>query len=196
MTRNPEPPSFLPQVSPLFGTIYDAVFLLAGGVARARAAVGGSWVSGAAVTSHLQDARVPGFCQALGGAEEAPFVLLDTDEAGDRLFATYMLDPTQGSLRSAGIPVHFPRGGQGPGPDPSCWFDPDIICNGGVEPGLIFISFLLVVGMGLTGAFLAHYVRQRLLHIQMVSGPNKIILTLDDITFLHPQGSTSRKNSA
>ncbi|KAM5214622.1 retinal guanylyl cyclase 1 [Hipposideros larvatus] len=183
----------LQQVSPLFGTIYDAVFLLAGGVARARAAAGGSWVSGAAVTSHLQDAQVPGFCQALGGAEEAPFVLLDTDEAGDRLFATYMLDPTQGSLRSAGIPVHFPRGGQGPGPDPSCWFDPDIICNGGVEPGLIFISFLLVVGMGLTGAFLAHYVRQRLLHIQMVSGPNKIILTLDDITFLHPQGSTSRK---
>lgn len=29
----------------------------------------------------------------------------------------------------------------------------------GVEPGLVFIGFLLVVGMGLTGAFLAHYVR-------------------------------------
>lgn len=27
----------------------------------------------------------------------------------------------------------------------------------------------------------------------MVSGPNKIILTLDDITFLHPQGGSSRK---
>lgn len=35
--------------------------------------------------------------------------------------------------------------------------------------------------------------RHRLLHIQMVSGPNKIILTLDDITFLHPQGGSSRK---
>uniref|UniRef100_A0A671EMA4 Guanylate cyclase n=2 Tax=Rhinolophus ferrumequinum TaxID=59479 RepID=A0A671EMA4_RHIFE len=183
----------LQQVAPLFGTIYDSVFLLAGAVARARAAVGGSWVSGAAVARHVQDTQVPGFCRALGGAEEAPFVLLDTDEAGDELFATYMLDPTQGSLRSAGAPVHFPRGGKGPGPDPSCWFDPDIICNGGVEPGLVFIGFLLVVGMGLTGAFLAHYVRQRLLHIQMVSGPNKIILTLDDITFLPPQGSTSRK---
>ncbi|XP_039703585.1 retinal guanylyl cyclase 1 [Pteropus medius] len=183
----------LQQVSPLFGTIYDAVFLLAGGVARARAAVGGSWVSGAAVARHIQNAQISGFCGVLGGAEEAPFVVLDTDEAGDRLFATYVLDPTRGSFRSAGNPVHFPRGGQGPGPDPSCWFDPNIICNGGVEPGLVFIGFLLVVGMGLTGAFLAHYVRHRLLHIQMVSGPNKIILTLDDITFLHPQGGSSRK---
>ncbi|KAM7069717.1 retinal guanylyl cyclase 1 isoform 1-T1 [Molossus nigricans] len=184
----------LQQVSPLFGTIYDAVFLLAGGVARARAAaVGGSWVSGAAVARHIQDAQVPGFCGALGGAEEPPFVLLDTDEAGDQLFATYMLDPTGGSFRSAGTPVHFPRGSQGPGPDPSCWFDPDIICNGGLDPGLVFISFLLVVGMGLTGAFLAHYVRYQLLHIQMISGPNKIILTLDDITFLHPQGGSSQK---
>ncbi|XP_046945991.1 retinal guanylyl cyclase 1 [Lynx rufus] len=181
------------QVSPLFGTIYDAVFLLAGGVARARAAAGGGWVSGAAVARHIQDAQVPGFCGALGGAEEPPFVLLDTDAAGDQLFATYVLDPTRGSLRSAGTPVHFPRGGGGPGPDPSCWFEPDIICNGGVEPGLVFIGFLLVVGMGLTGAFLAHYVRHRLIHIQMVSGPNKIILTLDDITFLHPQGGSSRK---
>ncbi|XP_058415259.1 retinal guanylyl cyclase 1 [Diceros bicornis minor] len=183
----------LQQVSPLFGTIYDAVYLLAGGVVRARAAAGGSWVSGTAVAHHVRDAQIPGFCGALGGAEEPPFVLLDTDAAGDRLFATYMLDPTRGSLRSAGTPVHFPRGGRGPGPDPWCWFDPDNICNGGVEPRLVFISFLLAVGVGLAGAFLAHYVRHRLLHIQMVSGPNKIILTLDDITFLHPQGGSSRK---
>ncbi|XP_064438389.1 retinal guanylyl cyclase 1 [Mirounga angustirostris] len=183
----------LEQVSPLFGTIYDAVFLLAGGVARARAAAGGGWVSAEAVARHMQDAQVPGFCGTLGGAEEPPFVLLDTDAAGDRLFATYMLDPTRGSLRSAGTPVHFPRGRGAPGPDPSCWFEPDIICNGGVEHRLVFIGFLLVVGMGLMGAFLAHYVRHRLLHIQMVSGPNKIILTLDDITFLQPQGGSTRK---
>lgn len=35
--------------------------------------------------------------------------------------------------------------------------------------------------------------RHRLLHIQMVSGPNKIILTLDDVTFLHPHGGSTRK---
>lgn len=35
--------------------------------------------------------------------------------------------------------------------------------------------------------------RHRLLHIQMVSGPNKIILTLEDVTLLHPQGGSSRK---
>ncbi|KAK2111198.1 Retinal guanylyl cyclase 1 [Saguinus oedipus] len=35
--------------------------------------------------------------------------------------------------------------------------------------------------------------RHQLLHIQMVSGPNKIILTVDDITFLHPHGGASRK---
>ncbi|XP_041625831.1 retinal guanylyl cyclase 1 [Vulpes lagopus] len=183
----------LQQVSPLFGTIYDAVLLLAGGVAQARAAAGGGWVSGAAVAHHIPDAQVPGFCGALGGAQEPPFVLLDTDAAGDQLFTTYMLDPTRGSLLSAGTPVHFPRGGGTPGSDPSCWFEPGVICNGGVEPGLVFLGFLLVVGMGLTGAFLAHYLRHRLLHIQMVSGPNKIILTLDDVTFLHPHGGSTRK---
>uniref|UniRef100_A0A2K6GLN8 Guanylate cyclase n=1 Tax=Propithecus coquereli TaxID=379532 RepID=A0A2K6GLN8_PROCO len=192
--RQELPPDLnLQQVSPLFGTIYDAVFLLMRGMAGAQAAAGGGWVSGAAVASQVRDAQVPGFCGALGGAEEPSFVLLDTDAVGDQLFATYMLNPVQGALRSAGTPVHFPHGGPGPGPDPLCWFDPDVICNGGVEPGLVFLGFLLVVGMGLSGAFLAHYVRHRLLHIQMVSGPNKIILTTDDITFLHPQGISSRK---
>ncbi|XP_004857646.1 retinal guanylyl cyclase 1 [Heterocephalus glaber] len=181
------------QVSPLFGTIYDAIFLLAGGVVEARASSGGGWVSGAAVARHVRDAQVPGFCGALGGTKKPSFVLLDTDAAGDQLFATYMLDPARGFLSSAGSPVHFPQGGPGPGPDPWCWFDPNVICNGGVEPGLIFLGFLLVVGLGLKGAFLAHYMRHRLLHIQMVSGPNKIILTLDDITFLQPQGGSFRK---
>ncbi|XP_037665272.1 retinal guanylyl cyclase 1 [Choloepus didactylus] len=192
--RRELPPDLnLQQVSPLFGTIYDAVFLLARGVAGARAAGGGGWVSGAAVARHVRDARVAGFCGAPGGAAEHPFVLLDTDAAGERLVATYTLDPADGSLRSTGNPVHFPRGGRGPGADPWCWFDPNDICNGGVEPGLVFLGFLLVAGLGLSGVFLAHYARHRLLHIQMVSGPNKIILTLEDITFLHPQGGSSRK---
>lgn len=60
-------------------------------------------------------------------------MLLDTDASGERLFATHLLDPVLGYLRSAGTPVHFPRGGPAPGPDPSCWFDPDVICNGGEE---------------------------------------------------------------
>nr|XP_023419350.1 retinal guanylyl cyclase 1 [Cavia porcellus] len=183
----------LQQVSPLFGTIYDSIILLAGGVAGAQAASGGSWVSGVSVARHVQDAQVPGFCGALGGTEEPSFVLLDTDATGDRLSVTHMLDPSRGHLSSAGSPVHFPRGGQGPGPDPWCWFDPNDICNGGLEPGLVFVGFLLVVALGLKGAFLAHYMRHRLLHNQMVSGPNKIILTVEDITFLQPQGGSSRK---
>ncbi|XP_028725262.1 retinal guanylyl cyclase 1 [Peromyscus leucopus] len=183
----------LQQVSPLFGTIYDAIFLLAGGVTRAREAVGGGWVSGASVARQVQEAQVSGFCGVLGRTEEPSFVLLDTDASGDRLFTTHLLDPIRGSIRPAGPPVHFPRGGPAPGPDPSCWFDPDVICNGGVEPGLVFIGFLLVIGVGLTGAFLAHYLRHRLLHMQMVSGPNKIILTMEDVTFLHPPGGSSRK---
>ncbi|CAO2643751.1 Retinal guanylyl cyclase 1 [Lemmus lemmus] len=183
----------LQQVSPLFGTIYDAVFLLAGGVTRARAAEGGGWVSGTSVARQVQEAQVSGFCGELGKTEEPSFVLLDTDASGDRLFATHLLDPIRGSMFSAGPPVHFPRGGPAPGPDPSCWFNPDVICNGGVEPGLVFVGFLLVIGMGLTGALLAHYLRHRLLHMQMVSGPNKIILTLEDVTFLRPQGGSSRK---
>lgn len=120
-----------PQVSPLFGTIYDAVFLLAGGVTRARAALGGGWVSGASVARQVREAQVPGFCGVLGRTEEPSFVLLDTDAAGDRLLATHLLNPTRGSMRPAGVPVHFPRGGPAPGPDPSCWFEPGVICNGG-----------------------------------------------------------------
>ncbi|XP_006151827.1 retinal guanylyl cyclase 1 [Tupaia chinensis] len=183
----------LQQVSPLFGTIYDAVYLLAGAVAGGQAAAGGGWVSGAAVATHVQDAQISGFCGALGGAKDPLFVLLDTDAKGEQLFATYLLNPARGSMRSAGIPVHFPRGGSGPKSDPWCWFDPDDICGGGVDLGDVFFGFLLMVGVGLLGAFLAHYVRYRLLHMQMVSGPNKIILTLDDVTFLHPQGGSSRK---
>ncbi|XP_077022009.1 retinal guanylyl cyclase 1 [Tamandua tetradactyla] len=192
--RQELPPDLnLQQVSPLFGTIYDAVSLLARGAAGARAEGAGGWVSGAAVARHVRAAHVPGFCGDLGGAGEHPFVLLDTDAAGERLFTTHTLDPARGSLHSAGTPVHFPRGGRGPGADPWCWFDPNDICNGGVEPRLVFLGFLLVVTLGLTGASLAHFLRQRLLHIQMASGPNKIILTLDDITFLQPQGGSSRK---
>lgn len=134
MVLSPESPSavvLLLQVSPLFGTIYDSIILLAGGVAGAQAASGGSWVSGVSVARHVQDAQVPGFCGALGGTEEPSFVLLDTDATGDRLSVTHMLDPSRGHLSSAGSPVHFPRGGQGPGPDPWCWFDPNDICNGG-----------------------------------------------------------------
>ncbi|XP_055450336.1 retinal guanylyl cyclase 1 [Psammomys obesus] len=183
----------LQQVSPLFGTIYDAVFLLAGGVTRARAAAGGGWVSGASVARHMREAQVSGFCGVLGGSEEPSFALLDTDASGDRLWATHLLYPTGGSMRPAGTPVHFPRGGPAPGPDPSCWFEPDVICSGGVEPGLVFVGFLLVIGIGLLGAFLAHYLRHKLLQMQMASGPNKIILTLEDVTFLYPQAGSSRK---
>lgn len=98
---------------------------------RARAAVGGGWVSGASVARQVQEAQVSGFCGDLGRTEVPSFVLLDTDASGDRLVATHLLDPIQGSLHSAGPPVHFPRGGPAPGPDPSCWFNPDVICNGG-----------------------------------------------------------------
>ncbi|XP_006899241.1 PREDICTED: retinal guanylyl cyclase 1 [Elephantulus edwardii] len=188
------PPDLDPQeVSPLFGTIYDAVSLLARAFAEARAARGGGWVSGTAVAQHAQELQAPGFCGVLGGAEAAPFVLLDTDATGDQLFATHTLDPSRGFLLSSGTPMHFPKGGHGPGYDPWCWFDPNVICSGGVEPALVFLGFLMVVGVGLIGAYLAHYLRHRLLHIQMISGPNKIILTLDDITLLHPQRSNSRK---
>uniref|UniRef100_A0A8C9P271 Retinal guanylyl cyclase 1 n=1 Tax=Spermophilus dauricus TaxID=99837 RepID=A0A8C9P271_SPEDA len=162
-------------------------------MAGARAAAGGGWVSGAAVARHVGNAPVPGFCGTLGETGEPSYVLLDTDASGNRLFTTYVLDPVRGSLRSAGTPVHFPRGGPAPGPDPWCWFEPNVVCNGGVEPALVFLGFFLVVGMGLAGIFLAHCVRHRLLHIQMVSGPNKIILSLEDITFLHPHGGSSRK---
>lgn len=93
--------------------------------------MGGGWVSGASVARQVQEAQVSGFCGVLGRTEEPSFVLLDTDASGDRLHATHLLDPIRGSMRSAGTPVHFPRGGPAPGPDPSCWFDPDVICNGG-----------------------------------------------------------------
>lgn len=88
-------------------------------------------MSGASVARQVQEAQVSGFCGDLGRTEEPSFVLLDTDASGDRLFTTHLLDPIRGSLLPAGPPVHFPRGGPAPGPDPSCWFNPDVICNGG-----------------------------------------------------------------
>ncbi|XP_020822370.1 retinal guanylyl cyclase 1 [Phascolarctos cinereus] len=181
------------QVSPLFGTIYDAIYLLAGAVAGAQVAGGGGWVSGAAVARHIPKTEVLGFCGHLGGAKEPPFVLLDTDGVGDQLLPTYTLDPAQGILNYVGNPIHFPHGGRGPGFDPPCWFDPNVICSGGVEPSFILLVIFIIAAVGLVVATLAYYVRCQLLHAQMMSGPNKMILTLEDITFLPRQSSSSRK---
>uniref|UniRef100_A0A6I8NGJ3 Guanylate cyclase n=1 Tax=Ornithorhynchus anatinus TaxID=9258 RepID=A0A6I8NGJ3_ORNAN len=159
------------QVSPLFGTIYDAVYLLAGAVAGASRQ-GGRWVTGASVARHAP-ARPPlAFC---GGTEPA-YVLLDTDGVGADLHPTYTLDIATGLLGPAGRAIHFP-GPTGPGTDPACWFDPKVICAGGearspTPPSSRCLLF-----------------RRRLLHAQMMRGPNKIVLTTEDLTFVNIQSS-------
>ncbi|XP_038624917.1 retinal guanylyl cyclase 1 [Tachyglossus aculeatus] len=171
------------QVSPLFGTIYDAVYLLAGAVADASRQRG-RWVTGASVARHAPAQPPLAFC----GGSEPGYVLLDTDGVGADLHPTYTLDIATGLLGPAGRAIHFP-GPTGPGTDPACWFDPKVICAGGVETSVLLLIFLAVTGVGLLAAALFFHIRRRLLHAQMMRGPNRIVLTTEDLTFVNVQSS-------
>uniref|UniRef100_A0A8D2J1P5 Guanylate cyclase n=1 Tax=Varanus komodoensis TaxID=61221 RepID=A0A8D2J1P5_VARKO len=118
------------QVTPLFGTIYDAVYL----VAKAFAKVGQhgvSSLSGTTLTQHVKNLNFAGFSRRIQTNSEgqplAKYVILDTEGEGSQLFPTHLLVASSGLIQSLGKAVHFPRRGP-PAADSSCWFDPDVLC--------------------------------------------------------------------
>uniref|UniRef100_A0A671W2E6 Guanylate cyclase n=1 Tax=Sparus aurata TaxID=8175 RepID=A0A671W2E6_SPAAU len=119
-------------VNPLFGTIYNSIYLLAKSIHNARRA--GMRLSGSNLAYFTKNSTFSGFNQKVwvdtGGDVKTNYVILDTDNRGSQLYQTYLVDVTAGVLRFAGRSIHFP-GGSPPPSDSSCWFEKNAICKGG-----------------------------------------------------------------
>lgn len=119
-------------MNPLFGTIYNSIYLLAHSIHNARRA--GVLLSGSNLAFFAKNITFSGFNQMVKvdnrGDVKTSYVILDTDSTGGQLYQTYTVDLTSGRLRFAGRSIHFP-GGSPPPSDSSCWFDKTAICTGG-----------------------------------------------------------------
>lgn len=120
------------QVSPLFGTIYNGIYLLAKAMHNSRRA--GQWFSGTNLAFYTRNLTFPGFNQNIQidsqGDGKTNYVILDTDGWGTDLYLCYLVDLGSNMVRYAGRSIHFP-GGSPPSADSSCWFNPKSICTGG-----------------------------------------------------------------
>ncbi|XP_059693525.1 retinal guanylyl cyclase 1, partial [Haemorhous mexicanus] len=184
------------EVHPLFSTIYNSIYFLATAVEATRRS--GRWVMGTSVADHARDFQLQGFCQTFtvdqDGAVSVPYVVLDTDGKGHHLWAVYGLEPGTRGLSYRSHSPHWPHSNS-PATDAGCWFDSGAICNGGMDAGFVFFLFLLIAALGAAGAALACHIRRRLLQAQLMKGPNKIILTMEDLTFINTQSSKQVSSS-
>ncbi|CAJ1065830.1 LOW QUALITY PROTEIN: retinal guanylyl cyclase 2 [Xyrichtys novacula] len=181
------------QVHPLFGTIYNSIYLLAKSIHNARRA--GMWLSGSNLAYFTKNITFNGFNQKIpvdsAGELKTNFVILDSDNSGGQLYQTYQVDLSSGVLRFAGRSIHFP-GGSPPPSDSSCWFDKTAVCTGGVEVTYIIVVIAVIFVLALGGLAISLYIRRRLQQIQLVKGPNRILLSLGDLTFINPQLSKKK----
>uniref|UniRef100_A0A8C7CVK2 Guanylate cyclase n=1 Tax=Oncorhynchus kisutch TaxID=8019 RepID=A0A8C7CVK2_ONCKI len=176
------------QVNPLFGTIYNSIYLLAKAMHNARRA--GKWLSGTNLAYFTRNMTFSGFNQKIQidteGESQTNYVILDSDGWEGQLYRSYMVDLSANMVRFAGKSINFP-GGSPPPSDSSCWFEPNTICTGGVEITFVIVVFVILFVMIVGGLGLSLFVRRRIQQIQLVKGPNRILLTLEDLTFINPQ---------
>uniref|UniRef100_A0A8D0L6K2 Guanylate cyclase n=1 Tax=Sphenodon punctatus TaxID=8508 RepID=A0A8D0L6K2_SPHPU len=128
------------QVSPLFGTIYDAIYLMAEALDHAEKQ--GAPLSGMSLAEYTKNLDFAGFSHRIHtdsqGRGLMDFVILDTEGKGNQLFPTYLVDTASDSLQFLGRAIHFP-GGAAPKADSSCWFNPDVLCVGG-NPTIVVLT--------------------------------------------------------
>ncbi|XP_046891893.1 retinal guanylyl cyclase 2 [Hypomesus transpacificus] len=176
------------QVNPLFGTIYNGIYLLAKAIHNARRA--GQWLSGTNLAYFTRNMTYNGFNQKIiidtEGEGQTNYVILDSNGWGGRLYRTYLVDLSTDMVRFAGKSIHFP-GGSPPASDSSCWFTPDAICSGGVDVTYVIVVFAIIAFLAVGALGVSLIVRRRIEQIQLVKGPNRILLTLEDLTFINPQ---------
>ncbi|MED6241446.1 Retinal guanylyl cyclase 2 [Ataeniobius toweri] len=181
------------QVNPLFGTIYNSIYLLARSIHNARKA--GMQLSGSNLAYFTKNTSFSGFNQKVqvdaSREVKTNYVILDSDSRSSQLYQAYFVDLKAGELRFAGRSIHFP-GGSPPKADSLCWFDENGICTGGVEVSYIIIVLAVILSLAVGGLFITIYVRRRLQQIQLIKGPNRILLTLEDLTFINPQLSKKK----
>uniref|UniRef100_A0A8C7UTL6 Guanylate cyclase n=1 Tax=Oncorhynchus mykiss TaxID=8022 RepID=A0A8C7UTL6_ONCMY len=173
------------QVNPLFGTIYNGIYLLAKAMHNARRA--GKWLSGTNLAYFTRNMTFSGFNQKIQidteGESQTNYVILDSDGWEGQLYRSYLVDLSADMVRFAGKSINFP-GGSPPPSDSSCWFEPNTICTGGVEITFVIVVFVILFVMIVGGLGLS---LRRIQQIQLVKGPNRILLTLEDLTFINPQ---------
>lgn len=120
------------QVNPLFGTIYNSIYLLAKSIHNTRK--GGLQVTGSNLAYFVKNTTFSGFNQKVKldnhGEVRTSYVILDSDNTGSQLYQTYMVDLVSGHLYFAGRSINFP-GGSPPSSDSNCWFYKNGICTGG-----------------------------------------------------------------
>ncbi|XP_042330865.1 retinal guanylyl cyclase 1 isoform X2 [Sceloporus undulatus] len=185
------------KAHPLFGTIFNSIYFLAKAVESTRKA--GKWVMGTSIAENTKDFELEGFSQPVSADEYGdavvPYIILDTDGKGNRLWRTYSVDVAAGTLRYVGHSIHWPHSSS-PDSDSNCWFDSVNICSGGIDAGFVFFIFLMIIALTLGGAVLAFHLRRQFQHAQLMRGPNKIVLTMDDLTFINTGNSKKRMNDS
>ncbi|KAG7252382.1 hypothetical protein CRUP_034692, partial [Coryphaenoides rupestris] len=176
------------QVNPLFGTIYNSIYLLAKSINNARRA--GMWLSASNLAYFIRNSTFTGFNQKIRvdvkGKSTTNYVILDTDGVGRQLYPSFVVDPASRKVRFAGKAIHFP-GGLPPASDSICWFDASVTCTGGVELIYLMVIFIVIAVLALCGIALTLFIRRRIQQIQLFKGPNRILLTLEDLTFINPE---------
>ncbi|XP_061072573.1 retinal guanylyl cyclase 2-like [Conger conger] len=185
------PASYDPQqVSPMFGTVYNSIYLVATAMDSARRA--GQRLAGSNLVVFMKNLTFAGFNQNVRTDERGKvlvgYVVLDTDGQNGGLYPTHRVDLGTGTVLIAGGPVHFPQGSPPP-QDAPCWFSSEVLCVGGVDPTSIIVAFVVVAALVILGIGLAFIIRRRLQKIRLFKGPNRILLTLEDLAFINPQGS-------
>ncbi|XP_029931403.1 retinal guanylyl cyclase 2 isoform X2 [Myripristis murdjan] len=181
------------QVSPLFGTIYSSVLFMAHAVRSVKES--GEWMSGGNLARHPRNLDFQGFSHPVrtnsSGAPLLDYLILDTDGLYWELKPTYSIEMEANMIRFLGREIHYPRG-SGPRKDSPCWFKRGTICSGGVEVWVALSALVGVILLSLFALVLIYCIRRRIQQIRMVKGPNKILLTLDDVTFINPSLSNKK----
>ncbi|KAJ6664832.1 hypothetical protein lerEdw1_005804 [Lerista edwardsae] len=182
------------QVTPLFGTIYDAVYLVGKALAKAKQHRS-SELSGKTLAEHVKNLDFAGFSRRIQadskGRALAKYVVLDTDGKGSQLVPTYLLVTASGLVQSLGRAIHFPGRGSPPA-DSSCWFDPAVLCSRGLEPPIVVLVLLPLLALLLFGLCLAYLIRHGALYRRGKKDSKEVLLTLDDLTFVSTRLSRMR----
>uniref|UniRef100_A0A8C1GHW9 Guanylate cyclase n=1 Tax=Cyprinus carpio TaxID=7962 RepID=A0A8C1GHW9_CYPCA len=178
------------QVSPLFGTIYSSIVFMAHAVQSVRAS--GQWMSGGNIAQNARNLLSKGFSLQANFSDfgTLDYVVLDTDGFSWELQPTHHIEMQTDMVRFLGRPIHFPPAGP-PKTDSSCWFTHGLICVNLLHMVLIFLSGFLFIFFSIGCSYC---IRRKISKIRMVRGPNKILLTLNDVTFINP--SLSNKVSS
>ncbi|XP_072542868.1 retinal guanylyl cyclase 2 [Salminus brasiliensis] len=181
------------QVSPLFGTIYSSILFVAHAMRRVR--VSGRWMSGGSLAQHARNLSFKSFSHPIrtsnAGSGLLDYVVLDTDGFSCELRPSYRIEMETDMVHFLGHPIHFPTWGP-PKADSNCWFTEGVICSGGMDLFQVIILSLCIILLVFSCAACIYFIRRRINHVRLVRGTDKILLTLEDITFIIPSLSNKK----